>query len=46
MLAAHLTALAPISNIVGALLWMPSLVSSNVEGIYALYLKRTVMNVK
>ena len=44
-MAADLTAVAPISKIVGSLLWIPY-VSSNVEGIYALYLKRTVMNVK
>ena len=41
-----LNVVAQISSIVAAMLWIPSQVSSNAEGIYALYLKRTVMKVK
>ena len=46
LLAADLTVVAQISNIVAALLWITYYVSSNAEGIYALYLKETVMKVK
>ena len=44
--AADSTVVAQISNIVAALLWIPYKVSSNAEGIYALYLQQTVMKVK
>ena len=46
LLATDLTVVGQISNIIAALLWIPYQVSSNAEGIYALYLKQTVMKVK